>query len=68
MDDTEDGNIDDDNAADSGSTDTESEPVYAPEEFTKNPDNKRLLINRNSHSGGFRRVTSYTEWIDMKKG
>ena len=33
-----------------------------------NPDNKRLLISRMRESGGFRKVTAYTEWIDMKAG
>ena len=50
---------------DSGET---TEPEYAPEEYTKDPANKRLVIQRNSHSGGFRKVTAQTEWIDMKAG
>ena len=58
----------DDNSDTTASTEPEDEPVYAEESYTIDPANKRLLISRLGHSGGFRKVTATTEWINMKAG
>ena len=50
------------------SADTTAEDERWQEWYTSDPANKRLLISRIGASGGFRKVTAYTEWIDMKAG